>query len=100
MSQGFDLQVDTGSIRRAAAALEETGHRLRSAAPGAGPSVGPGALGSDAGAVAAARLVALRCAQGQQAADQLGAVASGMSHQLTLCANTFDRMETTSRWPR
>lgn len=98
MSAGPDLQVDTGCIRQSAATLEGTARRFGAAAPGAGPLVPPGALGADAEAVA--RLVGLRCGQAKAAADQLAAVATGMSHHLTLCADTFDRMETGFRWPR
>ena len=98
MTAGLDLQVDTHCIRQAAATLEDTAHRFGAAAPGAGPVVGAGALGGDGDAVAS--LVTSRCAQAQQAAEQLAAVATGMSHQLTLCAKTFDRLETGFRWPR
>lgn len=98
MGAELDLEVDTGWIRQAAATLAETARRLSCAAPGAAPAVGTDSLGDDGETVA--RLVALRCVQAQQATDQLAAVASGMSQQLTLCAETFDRLETGFRWPR
>jgi hypothetical protein len=98
MSAAPDLQVDTGCIRQSAATLEETARRFGSAAPGAEPVIGSGALGDDAEAVS--RLVGLRCRQAQQASDQLAAVASGMSAQLTVCADAFDRLEGGIRWPR
>ncbi len=100
MSPGHDLQVDTGCIRQSATTLEEYGRVLRAAGPGAGPGVAVGAFGNDADAVTVARLVALRCVQAQQATDQLAAVAVGLAQQLTLCADTFDRVETSIRWPR
>ena len=100
MSAGHDLQVDTGCIRQSAATLDETGRRWSAAAPGAAPGLPSGGLGSDPGATAVARLVALRCEQAKQATDQLAAVAGGMSQQLTLCADTFDRVEAGFRWPR
>lgn len=100
MSAGHDLEVDTAYIRQSAATLAETGRRLSSAAPGAAAGLPSGALGSDADAAAVARLVALRCEQAKQATDQLAAVANGMSQQLMLCADTFDRVETGLRWPR
>jgi hypothetical protein len=98
MSAGPELQVDTGCIRQSAATLDGTAQRFGAAAPGTGPIVQPGALGADAEPVA--RLVGSRCAQAQQAADQLAAVATGLSQHLTLCADTFDRTETGLRWPR
>lgn len=98
MSAGPELQVDTGCIRQSAATLDGAARTFGAAAPGAGPLVQPGALGADAEAVA--RLVGTRCAQAQQAAGQLAAVATGMSQHLTLCADTFDRMESGFRWPR
>lgn len=100
MNPDPDLQVDTGSIRQSAAVLDDTGRMFGAAAPGTGPVVATGALGSDPAAVAVARLVALRCAQAKQATDQLAAVAAGMSQQLTHCADTFDRIEHGFRWPR
>jgi hypothetical protein len=59
--------------------------------------VPPGGLGADA--VSVARLVDLRCTQGKQAADQLAAVAFGVSQQLTVAADAFDRLES-GRWAR
>lgn len=100
MNPGPDLQVDTGSIRQSAAVLDDAGRMWAAAAPGTGPAVVIGALGSDGAAVAVARLVALRCAQAKQATDQLAAVATGLSQQLTHCADTFDRVENGFRWPR
>lgn len=100
MSAGPDLQVDTEWIRRAAATLEEAGRRWSSAAPGAAPAPAGGALGDDAGSAAAARLVGLRCLQAQQAAQQLAAVAAGLSQKLVHSADTFDRTENGFRWPR
>lgn len=98
MSAGLDLQVDTDCIRRSAATLAETARRFSSAAPGGTAAVGTGALGDDGEAVA--RLIGLRCVQAQQAGDQLAAVATGLSQQLNLCADTFERIETGFRWPR
>ena len=100
MNPGPDLQVDTGWIRQSAATLEHTGRALGAAAPSDGPVLATAGLGSDPGAVAVARLVALRCAQAKQATDQLAAVAAGLSQQLTMCADAFDRLETGFRWPR
>lgn len=100
MTPGHDLQVDTGCIRQSAATLEEAGRGFRAAAPAAAPVMDTSGLGSGADAAAVARLVGLRCAQAKQATDQLAAVAVGMASQLTLCADTFDRVETGFRWPR
>lgn len=100
MTAGHDLEVDTGWIRQSAATVEDTGRRFASAASGIAPTVATGSLGSDAGADAVARLVGLRCGQGKQAADQLAAVAAGVSQQLTLAADTFDRLETGIGGPR
>lgn len=88
----FDLEVDTDLIRRSATTVDDaaTGFSAFRPTPAALPD---GALGSSFTADSVLRLVNLRATQAQQAAQQLGSIASGLGAALLLSAEKFERLE-------
>jgi hypothetical protein len=94
MTRQFDLEADTGWIRRAAATLDQTARGFLYPADLIGaPGVGDGSLGRSAEAGAAVRLINLRSGQAADAAAQLSAISTGLAGKLRVAADQMDLIE-------
>lgn len=97
MSGTLDLDIDTYWIRRASSELDEAAQCFGAASSQSCVPISSFVLGRSEAFAAAVAMAGTRNDQAHAASSQLQAVAAAVSRQLFLSAETFDRIEASTR---